>query len=73
MAKALVRFTREHTVIRPATVLETHNFDGTVTHIADIPEARTVYVTGETHTFRSAKDALAFVKAMDGAAELVKA
>jgi hypothetical protein len=53
--------------------LETHNFDGTVTHIADIPEARTVYVTGETHTFRSAKDALAFVKAMDGAADLVKA
>ena len=68
MAKQIVRFTREHTVVHPASVLEINGVE--VPHTAR-EETRTRYVAGQTAEFRSKKDALAFAKAMDGAAELV--
>jgi hypothetical protein len=71
MAQHYVTFLRNHEVVHPATVLETHCADGTVVKIRDIPESRAFYTCGHTYVFKSKKSARAFVKAMDGAAKLV--
>jgi hypothetical protein len=71
MAQHLVTFIRNHEVVHPATVLQTHCADGTVIDITSIPEYSSFYTCGHTYVFNSKKSAKAFVKAMDGAAKLV--
>jgi hypothetical protein len=71
MAKHYVVFIRDHTVIHPATVLESSILrTGEMFHVADIPESRSEYKEGQKVTFSRKKDALAFVQAMKGAAKL---
>ena len=69
MAKQVVVFTRAHRVEHLATVLESVSGNER-THIADIPARVDEYTVGQCVEFRSKKDALAFIKAMNGAAEL---
>ncbi len=63
-----VRFTRAHTVVHPASVLEVNGVE--VPHTAR-PERRDEYTPGQTVTLSGKRAALAFIKAVGGAAELV--
>ena len=45
--RRFVTFLQDHVEITPATVLESHTFDGKVHHVADVPEHRQVFHAGE--------------------------
>lgn len=68
MATQLVVFTRDHTIVRPATEL-TSSTDGgkTYTKVCDVAGFTTYYKNGQVVRFSNKKSALAFVKAIGGA------
>lgn len=63
-----VRFTRAHTVIQPASVLEVN---GVPVPGTERPETRTEYAAGQELTLGSTRFARDFCRAMGGAAELI--
>ena len=69
MARHVILFIKDHIIEHPATVLEsTLCRTGETFHVADIPARTTYYKLGQKVVFKNKKDALAFVKAMNGAA-----
>ena len=63
--KTIVTILKNHTVVIPATQLETW-VDGKVVSSIPVPESKTEYVAGQTLSFRSKKDANAFMRALNG-------
>lgn len=69
----VVQFTRAHTVVTPATVLESVTAGGDACHVADIPETTKHYEAGQRLTFGTKRAACDFCKAMAGAAGYLEA
>ena len=65
MSKQIVVILKDHTVIVPETKLEIW-VDNKVASIINFPEERTEYKDGQTHSFRSKKEATAFCRALNG-------
>lgn len=63
MARQNVQFTRNYTHVIPETVIEVFNAAGELQHTIPTPEKRFNYSTGQIVTFKSKKDAKAFVDA----------
>jgi hypothetical protein len=69
-----VTFISDHEVVNPETVLTSTSLTsgGGEYTIATIPESRVVYKVGQELQFGSVNSARAFVKAMNGAAVVVR-